>query len=1092
MPLFGTVHATINWGDGTSLTNVNSAGDIAHTYATAGTYVINITGTVTHFGDDNGNANLCIVTGVTSWGSLGLTNLSSAFENATNLTSAPSTLPSTVTNLDGVFEGAEEFDGDLSGWVTTNVTTMDSMFYGDYAFDSDISSWNTSHVTDMAQMFADDFAFNQDISGWSLADVTTTQDMFEIAQSFNQDIAGWNLSHDTDLSGMFDGASSFNQNLSGLNTSHATDMSEMFEYALSFDNGGVALTQSTGGWNTSTVTNMASMFYGASAFNVSVSNWSTSNVVNLNSLFDSAAAFDQPLGTWDVTSGDAFDDMLDNTALTIDNFDSTLEAWAAESVHHGETLGAAGLTYGAAAHSAYVTLTTTDGWTIFGSTAAPVPHPPTTTTSTTTTTTTTTSTTTTTMPPKKSTKGSSSSGTKKTGSKNPTTGGGAGTTSNPSSPSGTTTTTQPSGSSSSSSSATTSTTLGSSATTTTTMPSSSGSASTPNGPPTTPPGFSLGSAPLMPTPSSGNVFSNSDDTQLVAQFVVVNGVLELQIDGVDLDIGSFLSAFIHSTPQSLVDTKVGSNGRYQTSVALPSHLARGDHYVEITGMVNGVKVTLVGAFVLGKKSLVSDVVQPAPVTHFTGLHDSQLQRALRFAKPIYDPSAHPHATAGLAVAGVSFLALAGTGGIAGSQLAGGPSPAIDDERRRRAASSSSSKHHSKVASGVTKKLKVIGVDVVAWGDQSATWQTPITHHVDRHSREIPNKFGRFSALAPRISVDGAWLRAAFGAHALVTWILGLVLGVWACVDHSGAPFVPSTIVLFIIVGLAVLDAAAGAVSWIVIAFWSLVTGQIRDWADIRTVLGLAVLVATIPLLAHAIRPLRRYVAGSTSLIWERTFDYVMMPLMAAFAASAMAKALDGLSGIEILSPANISALRWLIGIMLIVRLLGEDLTVHFYPERTKKVQPEKLRSPSRLVGAGSLAFKFLLYLVVMDPFFGINWRTILAASLLAIPGIMKLWEESWPNSTFLHRWLPRGLTSFFMMLVLGSYLSFRLLGSSPTPSTMEETFIWLLLPGVVIGIIEIFAREGVDWTNVWLKRVLGAGVWVTAALLVTGNLVLFK
>jgi hypothetical protein len=49
----------------------------------------------------------------------------------------------------------------------------------------------------------------------------------------------------------------------------------------------------------------------------------------------------------------------------------------------------------------------------------------------------------------------------------------------------------------------------------------------------------------------------------------------------------------------------------------------------------------------------------------------------------------------------------------------------------------------------------------------------------------------------------------------------------------------------------------------------------------------------------------------------------------------------------------------------------------------------------------------------------------------------------------------------------------------------------LLLPGVVVGVVELFARFGGEWPNVTVRRSLGAVVWVTAASLVTGYLVLF-
>ena len=51
LPLFGEVNCIIDWGDGDE-TLVNSPGEIAHTYATEGTYMVSIGGVVTQWGTE--------------------------------------------------------------------------------------------------------------------------------------------------------------------------------------------------------------------------------------------------------------------------------------------------------------------------------------------------------------------------------------------------------------------------------------------------------------------------------------------------------------------------------------------------------------------------------------------------------------------------------------------------------------------------------------------------------------------------------------------------------------------------------------------------------------------------------------------------------------------------------------------------------------------------------------------------------------------------------------------------------------------------------------------------------------------------------
>jgi hypothetical protein len=625
-------------------------------------------------------------------------------------------------------------------------------------------------------------------------------------------------------------------------------------------------------------------------------------------------------------------------------------------------------------------------------------------------------------------------------------------------------------------------------TTTTTAPSATPTTSDNSTTPTAPPASSTKGpitpstalpSPLAPDPS---IFNSTDGSQFVAQIDAVTGDsvagTPVTVRSIDGDPNSAVTVEVHSSPQIILNGSAGSTGTYSGTAALPDSLEPGEHVLIIRAIYQGQPVTLVGAFIKTDVNTFATIVQPTEMTNYSGTNDPRLLRALRFGLPVYDVASHPQSTAGLVVAGGSLLALAGATGAA--SLGAGAF-----ERRK-------SQHQSKVASAVTKKLKAVRTDHLAWGDRSLTWQSPHTERLDRLSRELPVKIGPFSALIPRVIVDGSWLRAAFGGWSMVLWVVGLALGVLSGFFHSAAPFVPAIPLIFMLIALGIFDTIACAIAWATIAITSIVDGSIEGWSDIRTLLGLGVLLVTVPLLAHAIRPLRRYLLGDVSERWERLFDYIMMPIFVAFAAASMAKALDGLSGLTILSVANLGTIRWIVGISIVVRLACEDLALHFYPERSKAVQPEKLVSPRLRISVGSLVFKFLLYLIVMDPYFGFTPRTVIAATLLAIPGILKLCEEKLPNFKLLHRWLPRGLTSFLFMMILGSFLSFHLLGLDPTPGTVDSMFLVLLIPGVAIGSLEVIGREGVNWTNVWMRRCLGVVVWLAAVGIVTGHLVLFK
>ena len=55
--------------------------------------------------------------------------------------------------IHGMFDGASNFNGDLSSWDVSNVDSMYHMFRNAESFNVDISGWNVSSVTNMSEMF---------------------------------------------------------------------------------------------------------------------------------------------------------------------------------------------------------------------------------------------------------------------------------------------------------------------------------------------------------------------------------------------------------------------------------------------------------------------------------------------------------------------------------------------------------------------------------------------------------------------------------------------------------------------------------------------------------------------------------------------------------------------------------------------------------------------------------------------------------------------------------------------------------------------------------------------------------------------------
>ncbi|TVP99390.1 MAG: BspA family leucine-rich repeat surface protein [Balneolaceae bacterium] len=285
---------TVNWGDGNSDDFVINPGNlipqvITYTYIAPGTYTVEITGDFPRIYFDNGLDTEKILS-VEQWGDIEWSTMENAFYGASNLqvnaTDAPNL--SGLTSLRQMFRNASSLDSDLNHWDVSSVEDMFGMFWDAIAFNQPIGNWNVSLVEDMSRMFEGASAFNQPIGNWNVSSVKNMRFMFHRTDSFNQPI---------------------------------------------------------GEWVVSSVEDMTFMFAGAIAFNQPIGDWNVSAVELMGGMFVSASAFDQSIGNWVVSSVTEMDVMLDNSGLSLANYDATLIGWAAQAVQTGITLGAAGLEY---------------------------------------------------------------------------------------------------------------------------------------------------------------------------------------------------------------------------------------------------------------------------------------------------------------------------------------------------------------------------------------------------------------------------------------------------------------------------------------------------------------------------------------------------------------------------------------------------------------------------------------------------------------------------------------------------------------------------------------------------------------------------
>jgi len=335
----GVYSGVIDWGDGN--TSTNSYANRTHTYDNPGDYTITITGVLQgwRFADSPSSPKIIEIL---QWGEFNEGSYNSAFRGCINLTltNVIDTPKYLSGNLDRHFLGCGLITtiNNLNSWDVSNVSSFNSTFKEAINFNQNIGGWDMSNSTDLSSMFYDCPLFNNgndsSINNWVVSGVTTMASLFYNNQQFNQPIGNWDVSSVTDMSYMLSNTQ-FNQPLSGWNVSNITNANNMFSYT--------PFNQPLSGWNVSNVEDMGGMFYDSS--------------------------FNQNIGDWDVSSLLYATDMLNNTPMSITNYDNLLIGWSSLGalLQPSVTLGADGLTYTVSTSGpsrAY--LTDTKLWYIFG------------------------------------------------------------------------------------------------------------------------------------------------------------------------------------------------------------------------------------------------------------------------------------------------------------------------------------------------------------------------------------------------------------------------------------------------------------------------------------------------------------------------------------------------------------------------------------------------------------------------------------------------------------------------------------------------------------------------------------------------------
>jgi hypothetical protein len=357
------INAWIDWGDGSAFENISGnnstlVGNMNHTYTSAGTYEVKISGDFScpKLKDQDE------LVSIKQWGTQPWKQLVEAFRGCNQMNcialDTPVFLVSELNQRFGlknifrrtIFMGGP-FTGNptFSSWDVSGILVLSEMFYGS-SFNQDVSSWDVSSCINFYSMFRYCPSFNQDINSWDVSAGENFANMLQGASSFNFDLDSWDMSNADDISGMFGSTNATNLTLGSWDLSSCDDLTNVFisasfipsgitswdvSNATSFSNMFLLVTASIPditGWNTSSATSLSDMF-NLSNFNQDITGWNVSNVTNFARVFQNNTAINQDFSTWDISNASSpyglWSMFANVTTLSTANYDAMLIAWEA-------------------------------------------------------------------------------------------------------------------------------------------------------------------------------------------------------------------------------------------------------------------------------------------------------------------------------------------------------------------------------------------------------------------------------------------------------------------------------------------------------------------------------------------------------------------------------------------------------------------------------------------------------------------------------------------------------------------------------------------------------------------------------------------
>ena len=519
--------------------------------------------------------------------------------------------------------------------------------------------------------------------------------------------------------------------------------------------------------------------------------------------------------------------------------------------------------------------------------------------------------------------------------------------------------------------------------------------------------------------------------------------------------------FVFSEPVLLATSTTSGAGELSLSAALPGDLEPGTHTVVLEAFdSNGDPVENATQIDIDADGLIAGITENASTE---GLEIPELSAdPMVPAFPVVVPLDNPEFVASKSVTALTLLTVAGVG--LGAAVGATRSP---NGTGSSGSGGGGTRGGGPDGGGIETAVRTRADDL----DDANDWNA---HRGARLSLALAGFSGilpRVSPLLSRIVSDAAPLRAFTGNLSFLLPLATLLLGIFAASSVGGLAEPAAAAFLLPLMVIGVFDALAGLIGALSFTVVVAVSGGLVNASSVRSVIGVGLVIAGPGIIASSFRDIRRKRAVGSAAAWERLTDLVVVPLIGAWTTIAIISALPDLGGLDfpIADQARLFGLVALVA--LVAKVLIEEAAARWVPARMSALSATNPAEPGTTQQVISALVRTSVFLFIAAAFVGNVWQLWVAAALFMLPGLLALIAHVFPNSPRLWQILPEGIPLFTVMLVIGLIVT-SAVKSVPgdSPEFAQMSFLWMAVPGFLLALLGLAAREPREGDVRWYMR----------------------